>query len=90
MYEQDLDRAWLEIGLSFRSLARAWLEQATYTLGWPISPIEIVTPYKVAEVSVTMLNMKSLVIYLIHITTAVKSPIVPDLHQTDIGLHYHK
>ena len=51
---------------------------------------EIVTPDKVAEVSVTMLNMKGLVIYPIHLTTAVKFTIVPDLHQMDIGLHHHK
>ena len=47
-------------------------------------------PYQVAEVSVTMLNMKGWVIYLIHLTTAFKFTIVPDLHQTDIGLYHHK
>ena len=35
-----------------------------------------------------MLNMKGWVIYLIHLTTAVKFTIVPDLHQTDIGLQW--
>ena len=50
----------------------------------------MVTPYKVAEVSVTVRNVKSLVIYLIHLTIAVKFIIVPDLHQTDVGLHKDK
>ena len=54
-------------------------------LGWPISPILIVTPVKVAEVSVIMLNMKVWLIYMIHLTTAVKFIIAPDLHQTNIG-----
>ena len=33
-----------------------------------------------------MLNMKGWVIYLTHLTTAVKFTIVPDLHQIDIQL----
>ena len=69
---------------------QTWVRARLCMLGWPISPIQIVTPYRVAEVSVTMLNMKGFVIRLIHLIPAVKFTVVPDFHQTDIGLHHHK
>ena len=90
------ERVWPEkvelTSFHFRNVVShlACLYTRLYVLGWPISPIQIVTPYKVAEVSITMLNMKGFVIYLIHITTAVKFTIVPDLRQTDVGIHHHK